>query len=225
MLFLGVLPLLFLSVSAQECFKEVDAACDKKFSSTGLIELSKCSPITFSGNLQSSLQKFAVGNLYESFHLLHLATYFGSYKLNRGGFTKLYRHYSDKLWEEAIDVVKYITKRGGKMDFQQPENSELQDRNDHHLVEITEIESLALVLDHMKELAREAVKIHSDASSTSHSDPAVAHYIEEKFLEAYTERIRDLTGYITELKELLYTKDICHPNNIFLFDEYLQKIL
>jgi len=45
--------------------------------------------------------------------------HFGNYETNREGFKGFYRKLSDKLWKDAIDLIKYITQRGGKMNFNQ----------------------------------------------------------------------------------------------------------
>lgn len=47
--------------------------------------------------------------------------------------------------------------------------------------------------------------------------------MEEKFLEPQADRVRDLAGYTSDLKNLLTDDD---PSvAIFLFDEYLKKSL
>lgn len=48
-----------------------------------------------------------------------MSTYLGNYENQREGFKKLYRKYSDEMWENGIDLIKYITKRGGSMNFGQ----------------------------------------------------------------------------------------------------------
>lgn len=51
------------------------------------------------------------------FYILFQSSHFGNYEKNRGGFEKLYRKMSDQTWEQAIDLVKYMGKRGGHMNF------------------------------------------------------------------------------------------------------------
>ena len=48
-----------------------------------------------------------------------MSTHFGNYESNRHGFQGLYKKLSDKAWEKAIDIIKYIAKRGGRMNFNQ----------------------------------------------------------------------------------------------------------
>lgn len=69
--------------------------------------------------LQADLQAYANANIETSFEFLLMSTHFGNYEANREGFKGLYRKLSDKSWEEAIDLIKYIAQRGGKMDLNQ----------------------------------------------------------------------------------------------------------
>lgn len=69
--------------------------------------------------LQPDLQAYANAQVETSFEFLLMSTHFGNYEANREGFKGLYRKLSDKAWEDAIDVIKFITKRGGKMNFNQ----------------------------------------------------------------------------------------------------------
>lgn len=66
------------------------------------------------------LQSYANANIRVSFEFLLMSSYFGNYEDQRHGFKKLYRKFSDELWEDAINIIKYVTKRGDTMDFNQP---------------------------------------------------------------------------------------------------------
>lgn len=70
-------------------------------------------------SLQAELQAFANANIETSFEFLLMSTHFGNYEANREGFKGLYRKLSDKSWEDAIDLMKYIADRGGRMNFNQ----------------------------------------------------------------------------------------------------------
>lgn len=69
--------------------------------------------------LQTELQAYANGHIETSFEFLLMSTHFGNFESNRDGFKGLYRKYADDAWEKAIDLIKYISKRGGKMNFNQ----------------------------------------------------------------------------------------------------------
>lgn len=90
-------------------------------------------------------------------------------------------------------------------------------------MELTELNSLAKALDTQKQLADEALRIHVQAQHHTKQDAAVAHYIEEHFMESLSERVRQLAGYSNDLKNMLVERDA--SVSVFLFDEYLKNIL
>lgn len=70
--------------------------------------------------LESGLQAYANAHINASFEFLLMSTHFGNYDANRDGFKGLYRKLSDKAWNDAIDIIKFIAKRGGRMNFAEP---------------------------------------------------------------------------------------------------------
>lgn len=56
----------------------------------------------------------------------------------------------------------------------------------------------------------------------THYDPEVAHYLEEKFIEDQANKVRQLSGFVNDLKHLL-EKSSDASLSVYLFDEYLQK--
>ena len=87
-------------------------------------------------------------------------------------------------------------------------------------MELTELNSLAKALDSQKQLAEEALRIHTQAQHHAKQDAAVAHYIEEHFMDSLSERVRQLAGYSNDLKNMLEERDA--SLSVFLFDEYLK---
>lgn len=69
--------------------------------------------------LKADLQAYANANIETSFEFLLMSTHFGNYEVHRDGFKGLYRKLSDQSWADAIDLIKYIAKRGGTMDLNQ----------------------------------------------------------------------------------------------------------
>lgn len=154
-----------------------------------------------------------------------MSTHFGNYETNRPGFQKLLRGLSDKAWEDAFDLIKHIGKRGEKMNFGMPTQTEedLQEIDqDSGKYELYELESLAKALDIEKELALEAHAIHKKAtrSREEYHDPEVSHYIEEKFVRGHADIIRKLSGYISDVRGFFNGHD--GPLALYLFDEYLK---
>ncbi|XP_014476180.1 PREDICTED: uncharacterized protein LOC106745245 isoform X2 [Dinoponera quadriceps] len=172
--------------------------------------------------LQAELQAYTNANIETSFEFLLMSTHFGNYEANREGFKGLYRKLSDQSWEDAINLIKYIAQRGGKMNFNQLPRFK-KNVKDSRVLELNELNSLSKALDTEKQLANEALRIHAQEQHHTKQDAGVAHYIEERFIPSLSERVRQLAGYTNDLKKMLMERD---PSiSIFLFDEYLQKAL
>ncbi|XP_058816457.1 soma ferritin-like [Topomyia yanbarensis] len=182
----------------------------------------------FSGfpHVQSDLNKYTKQMLDKSFDFLILSSVFDVYSMNRPGFQKLYRHTSDKAWQDTIDLIKYQSKRGASVTLVKGIEDPTNVRNITGLLQSSESSSLQLALDYEKTMATEAHHIHkkiSHADINKHYDPDVAHYLDEKLIEYQSGEIRKLSGYIANLNDILNeanTKDL----GIQMFDEYLDKV-
>lgn len=120
MFLLGVFATLLISASAEFCYNDVEAACSPKSTFTEDPALPNCNA-RYGGieAVQADLQAYANGHIETSFEFLLMSTHFGNYEANRDGFKGLYRKMSDNTWEKAIDIIKYISQRGGRMNFNQ----------------------------------------------------------------------------------------------------------
>ncbi|XP_032685307.1 ferritin heavy chain [Odontomachus brunneus] len=223
MLFYGIISILLVTASAEYCYNDVENACSTRPTATDNPLVPNCNAKYGAIDvLQTELQAYANANIETSFEFLLISTHFGNYEANREGFKELYRKLSDQSWEDAIDLIKYITNRGGKMNFNQLPRFK-KNVKESRVLELNELNSLSKALDTEKQLADEALRIHTQAQHHTKQDAAVAHYIEEHFTESLTERVRQLAGYTNDLKKMLEERD---PSvSIFLFDEYLQKAL
>lgn len=154
-----------------------------------------------------------------------LASNFGRYTQDRPGFRKLFRSLSDEAWENSIDLIKYMTSRGGKMDFSSTDVcSNTSPFSSEKNYELNELDSLSYALDVEKVIATDAHCIHreiSHANAHTKYDPAVAHYLDEELIEPQVDVIRKLSGYVNDLKHLYLGADKSLPT--YLFDEYLEK--
>ncbi|KAG5898578.1 hypothetical protein JTB14_016590 [Gonioctena quinquepunctata] len=210
------------SAAEDFCYKDVVDACkttNKKYTSTlnctakyGAIEA-----------VQPDLQKFANHHFIRSFEYLLMSTHFANYEKNRAGFEKLFRSLSDEKWHESIELIKYITKRGGEMDFNKLSEDIMEEKPEERSFELYELTAMARALDVEKKFAVEAHKIHSEATRKSKSfhDPEISDYLEKEFLHKQRDVIRKLAGYTTDLSDLLDGPD--SSLSLFLFDEYLKK--
>lgn len=177
----------------------------------------------FSSGVQH-LQAYANEQLLKSFDYLLLSANFGTYVKNRPGFEKQFRGLSDTAWNRAIDLIKHITKRGGQHDFY-TRRSSTASTPQKRILELNEINALALALDTEKQLSQEAHGLHERYSHANHKsryDAEIAHYLEEKFIEDQATTIRKISGYTNDLKRLL-DESVDSSLSLFLFDEYLQK--
>lgn len=119
------------------------------------------------------LQRYANHQIEKSFEYLLLAANFGTYVKNRPGFEKQFRGLSDKSWGNGIELIKHITKRGGAHDFSISSNNKTEKKQ---ILDLNEINALALTLDYEKTLALEAHHIHERYSHAKHPaeyDPEV----------------------------------------------------
>ncbi|NP_001280254.1 uncharacterized protein LOC100166657 precursor [Acyrthosiphon pisum] len=102
-------------VAGDYCYNDVVGACSPVGG-----EVQNCNSRygAFKGDeLLVNVQGYANTHILRSFQFLLMSSHFGNFEKNRGGFEKLYRQLSDNTWEQAIDLVKFIGKRGGHMNF------------------------------------------------------------------------------------------------------------
>lgn len=174
-------------------------------------------------NVIAELQAYANTHIMRSFEYLLMSTHFGNYEKNREGFEKVFRKLSDATWEDGINLMKYIGKRGGNHSFSQRKVDVLHPKDENSNYELNEIQSLAKAVDMQKSLASDAFKIHEAVTRrhTNTHDPEVAQYIEEEFAEKHSEEIRKLVGHVSDLTKMLKGNDFSLA--LYMFDEFLQK--
>uniref|UniRef100_F4MI35 Ferritin n=1 Tax=Phlebotomus perniciosus TaxID=13204 RepID=F4MI35_PHLPE len=225
-IFVAVLAIVFVSAATSadnsannHCYADVENACNNSPNDT----LPNCNAV-YSGfpHAQLNLQEFTVMQLQSSYEYLLLSSKYNTHVKNRPGFAKKFRELSDRSWNHGMDLIKHITRRGGKMEFRSVEKPR---HMFGHTLELDELHSMALVLENEKFLAKSAHHIHnsvSHANHPTHYDPELAHHMEENFLEDQAETIRKFSGYANDLKHFMKEKTQV-ALSIFLFDEYLQK--
>ncbi|XP_023012496.2 ferritin light chain [Leptinotarsa decemlineata] len=210
------------SAAQDYCYKDVVEACrttNKKYTST-LNCTAKYGAIDV---VQPALQKFTNHHFIRSFEYLLLSTNFANYEKNRPGFEKLFRSLSDDKWEEGIELIKYLTKRGGQMNFATVSEELLEENELERSFELNEFAAVARALDFEKRIALEANSIHGEATRMNKNfhDPEISDHLEHEFVHKQRDVIRKLAGYATDLNDLLDGPD--SSLSLFLFDEYLQK--
>jgi len=227
---LAVLSVAFSAAQAQIveepefCYNDVARACHFSVNPNkqGDVEVPACnSRYGAIGHLEGDLQAYVNMHIARSFEYLMMATRYANYEENRKGFADLFRGLSDSKWDTAIDLIKYITKRGGSMDFNRRKADKVNGEGTTY--ELYELQAMAKALDMEKDMAAEAHALHGDATrrrADAH-DPEISSYIEEKFVHKQADLIRELSGHTNDLKTLLDGPDASLA--LYLFDEYLQK--
>lgn len=169
------------------------------------------------------LQKYANTHITRSFEYLMMSTHFANYQKNRVGFEKVLRELSDSTWNDAFELIKYIGKRGGRMNFSMRKEENVNGVDDRGKYELYEMESLAKALDLEKQIAKDAHAIHREATRNrnDYHDPEISSFLENHFVHRHADTIRKLSGYTSDLSSLLKGPDSSLA--LFLFDEYLQK--
>lgn len=205
-------------VKGEFCYSDVVGACSPSGS-----ELSNCNAKYGAAHeVMKDLHNYVNVHITRNWQYLLMSTYFNNYEKNRAGFSKLYKELSDKAWGDAIDLIKYIGKRGGQMDFDFRKENNLAVSVDTY--EMHEMSSLAKALDIQKHLAEESHSIHAEAMRRKHDfhDPEVGSFIENNFLHQHADTIRTLAGHTSDLKKLMgNTND--QSLALYFFDQYLQK--
>lgn len=205
------------AASENYCYHDVSVSC-----SAGAEESSStnCNAVYGNaGHVMEEISNFVNTHITRSFQYLLMSTHFGSYEANRPGFEKLFRVLSDQAWDHAQGLIKHMTKRGGKMDFEHREDDKLVERNAKKVVyELRELEGLARALDIQKSLAKQAFSLHKNSK-----DAELTHYLEEEFIKGHADTIRNLAGHTADLKSLSKGPDA--SLSVYLFDEYLLKKL
>ncbi|KAM7364556.1 ferritin light chain-like isoform 2-T4 [Cochliomyia hominivorax] len=172
-------------------------------------------------NIEQEVQAYINSHLTKSYEYLLLATHFNSYQKNRPGFQKLYQSLSDRSFDDTIDMIKQLSRRGGKANFNVVHESPASVTRSQKNLEVDELHSLAMALDTEKQLASGAFHVHTRSLHTTERDPEMAQYLEEKFLGKQAETVRKLSGYANDLAKMMDTAD---PSlAVYLFDEYLKK--
>ncbi len=151
----------------------------------------------------NNLHQLMADHFKDSFKFLLLGSHFNTDELNRMGMHSLLQGYSDKMWENGKSIMKYILQRGGRI------GQQFSVRGID--VETTgEVDALAKALDTMKRSAEGVIATYRHATSKTHRggngddpfDPAIAHFLEENFLESYASDIRSLSGSLNSLAKM-----------------------
>lgn len=201
--------------------------CTPNYSSFALVNASN--------KIDADFAEYTSQLVDKSFYFLIMSSEFDKYHMDRPGFQKLYRKMSDKAWEDAIDLMKYRSRRGVDGYLKQPDQPYDFAKK---LSAMTELSSLQTAVEVEKSLATKAHLIHQKVSHDHftksgaekiHYDPDTAHFLDEKIINYQSGVLRDLAGYVQTLHKITKNgevgKDQAEDLALHLFDEYLEKSL
>jgi len=171
----------------------------------------------------ASFQDFTNEHLKQSAQFLLMSSHFKTYKMNRLGFSKLFREMSDSAWKDAIDLIHYVNSRGGHHHNATNEQSSIKmEIPDGDSYELNELNSLAAALDKQKYIAEMAHSLHkmSDKKNPGQHDAEMNEYLEKEFVRQHSARVRSLAGHVTNLADMMRSHD--NKLSLYLFDQILQ---
>ncbi|XP_065362019.1 ferritin light chain-like isoform X1 [Calliphora vicina] len=171
--------------------------------------------------IEPEVQAYINSNIIKSYEYLLMATHFNSRQMNRPGFQKLFQGLSDSSFDDSIEMIREISRRGGKANFNVIHDSPASVSRQEMDLEVDELHSLAMALDTEKKLSNAVIHVHTRAlHSPSDRDPEMANYIEENVIGKHAENVRKLNGYVNNLAQLMERDDVNMA--VYMFDQYLK---
>ncbi|XP_072172118.1 soma ferritin-like [Diadema setosum] len=131
--------------------------------------------------------------LYASYTYLSMAYHFDRDDVDLKGFHKYFKKASDEEREHAEKLMKFQNQRGGRImlkDIKAPECTEWG----------SGLEAITAALELEKRVNQSLLELHGVASK--HGDAQMADFIETHYLTEQVEAIKELAGYITNLKRV-----------------------
>jgi len=147
----------------------------------------------FHEDSEAGINKQINMELYASYVYQSMSFYFDRDDVAFPGFSKFFKKSSDEEREHAEKLMKYQSKRGGRVvlrDIARPEKDEWG----------TPLQALQTALTLEKNVNQSLLNLH--ALSSSHNDPHLCDFIEEHFLEEQVESIKEISDMITRLQRV-----------------------
>jgi len=131
--------------------------------------------------------------LYASYTYLSMAYHFDRDDVALAGFHKYFVKASAEEKEHAQKLMKFQNQRGGRIvlqDIKAPERSDWG----------CGLDAVTAALDLEKHVNQSLLDLHAVASK--HNDAQMADFIENEFLTEQVEAIKELAGYVANLKRV-----------------------
>jgi ferritin len=152
-------------------------------------------------DLQTKSQNLAEQHLEASMKYLLFASHFGTWNYDRKGFAEYFGKLSDEAFEDAVSIIKHMSKRGGRLE----DLTVTMVPSEH---EVSELEGLTKALDIQRALANETSQVIHSAGHGSHEhnrfpDGEFAHFLAEEILEKATDRVQNLATHVNNLGDAI----------------------
>jgi len=148
--------------------------------------------------------------LYASYVYQSMAWHFDRDDVALPGFHKFFKKSSEEEREHAGKFMKFQNARGGRVVLQNIEKPERDEWG-------TGLEAMQMALALEKNVNQVLLDLHKTASL--HEDGHMTDFIESEFLEEQVESIKQLAGFVTQLKrvgpglgEQLFDKELGEPS-------------
>jgi len=144
----------------------------------------------FHAECEAGLNKQINIKLHSSYVYLSMAWYFDRDDVSMAGCHKFFKKCSDEEREQAEQIIKYQTQRGGRVVLQtieKPERDAWGSAGD----------AMKAALEMEKNINQTFMDLHGVASK--HNDPEMSNWIEDSFLHKSSELMKKLSEHITNL--------------------------
>jgi len=131
--------------------------------------------------------------LYASYVYSSMAWYFDRDDVALNGFHKFFKKSSEEEREHADKFMKYQNMRGGRVVLQNIQKPERDDWG-------SGLEAMQAALALEKNVNQTLLDLH--ALATSHNDAQMTDFLEKEYLEEQVISIKQLAGYVTNLKRV-----------------------
>jgi len=157
-------------------------------------------------------------HISQSFLYSIMSSHFAADEVNRLGLSKFMGGLSDNMWNDAIELIKYVGTRGASVGpVTNPAKSSLTGlrvSNPMPNIEaLSEVEAFAWALDNHHVIANQVHDLHYKSR-----DAALIGFLEKEFTAKHAESIRELSGALTNLVPLVQ-ESAGRDMALYLFDQ------
>jgi len=145
----------------------------------------------FHAECEAGINKQINLELFASYVYHSMAWYFDRDDVALPGFHKFFKKSSEEEREHAEKLMKYQNKRGGRIVLKAIEKPDADEWG-------SGLDAMQAALALERNVNQVLLELHKVA--TAHNDPHLTDFLEGEYLKEQVESIKELSGYITQLK-------------------------